>query len=178
MKKIALFAIGLSLTLMSCNSEPTLQKYFVESTESKDFIALDLTTNILKLNKAALSAEENTALKTLEKMNVLAFKADGTNQTKFEAERTKVQTILKNPKYQELMKVSSGKEGGAVYFVGKDEAIDEFVLFANKKEAGFAVVRVLGDDMNPASIMTMLSILKKSNIDLEQLKPLQAMVPK
>lgn len=177
MKKVALLAIGLSLTLMSCNSEPTLQKYFVESTESKDFIAVDLSTRILQLKKTELSAEENKALETLEKMNILAFKSDSTNVKQFETERAKVQTILKDPKYQELMKVSSGKEGGAVYFVGEDNAIDEFVLFANKKEAGFAVVRVLGDDMNPASIMTMLSILKKSNIDLEQLKPLQAMVP-
>lgn len=177
MKKISLLAVLLSLILTSCNSEPTLQKYFVESTDSKDFIAVDLSTSILKLKKSELSSQENAALETLDKMNVLAFKADKTNTKQFEIERAKVQNILKDKKYQELMKVNSGKDGGAVYFVGEDNAIDEFVLFANKKEAGFAVVRVLGDDMNPASIMTMLSILKKSNIDLEQLKPLQAMVP-
>ncbi|RRJ92480.1 DUF4252 domain-containing protein [Flavobacterium macacae] len=177
MKKISLFTAFFSLMLLGCNSEPTLQKYFVESTESNDFIAVDLSTNILKLEQTKLSAEEDKALKTIEKMNILAFKADGTNQAKFESEKAKLQTILKDKKYQELMKVSSGKEGGAVYFVGEDNAIDEFVLYANKKEAGFAVVRVLGDNMDPASIMTMLSILKKSNIDLEQLKPLQAMVP-
>ena len=177
MKKIAILTVFFSLMLMSCSSEPSLQKYFVESTNSNDFIAVDVSANILRLDKNNISAEENKALDTFEKMNILAFKNDGKNSAKFETEKTKVATILKNPKYQELMKVSSGKEGGAVYFVGEDNAIDEFVLFANKKDAGFAVVRVLGDDMNPASIMTMLSILKKSNIDLEQLKPLQAMVP-
>lgn len=165
------------MMLMSCNSEPTLQQYFVENIESKDFIALDLTTDILKVNKAAISADENAALETLEKMNVLAFKADDKNQKQFEVERSKVQTILKDEKYQELIKVNSGKEGGAIYFVGEDDDIDEFVLFANKKDAGFAIVRVLGDKMNPTSIMTMLSVLKKANLDMEQLKPLQALVP-
>lgn len=177
MKRFSLLA-AVCLMLMSCNSEPTLQQYFVENTESKDFIALDLTTDILKLNKSEISAEENEALETLKKMNILAFKADEKNPAKYETERLKMKNILKNEKYQELVKVNSGKDGGAIYFVGKDDAIDEFVLFANKSDAGFAVVRVLGDDMNPTSIMTMLSVLKKANLDIEQLKPLQALVPK
>jgi len=176
MKKLAIVA-ALCLMLWSCNSEPTLQQYFVENTESKDFIALDLTTDILKLNKSEISADENAALETLKKMNILAFKADEKNSAKFETERAKIKTILKNEKYQELIKVNSGKEGGAVYFVGKDDAIDEFVLYANKNDAGFAVVRVLGKNMSPTSIMTMLSVLKKANLDIEQLKPLQKMVP-
>jgi hypothetical protein len=47
-----------------------------------------------------------------------------------------------------------------VSYVGSDEHIDEFVLFANSKDAGFAVVRVLGDDMNPNNILTLMSVLK------------------
>jgi hypothetical protein len=46
------------------------------------------------------------------------------------------------------MKYSSGVEGASVSYVGTDEHIDEFVLFANSKDAGFAVIRVLGTDMN------------------------------
>jgi len=107
---------------------------------------------------------------------VLAFKADSTNQKEFEAERSKVNTILKDKSYQELIKVGSGKEGGAIYFVGEDEHIDEFVLFANKKENGFAVVRILGEDMNPTHVMNLMSLLKKANVDMEQLKPLQALM--
>ncbi len=52
----------------------------------------------------------------------------------FEAERAKVNSILKDEKYQQLMKFGSGKEGASVSFVGDDEHIDEFVFFANKKE--------------------------------------------
>lgn len=163
---------------MSCSSEPSLQKYFVENTESKDFIAVDVSANILRLDKSKITAEEDAALKTFEKMNIIAFKADAKNQAKFAAEKTKVQAILKDKKYQELMKVNSGKQGGAVYFVGDDDKIDEFVLYGNTSDTGFAVVRILGDEMNPTSIMTMLSLLQKANLDIAQLKPLEAMIKK
>lgn len=175
MKRIAIITALFSLLLTGCQSEPTLQKYFVENTENKDFIALDIAPSIFNLDQTKLTVEQKTALQSFEKMNILAFKLDGTNEAKFETERAKVNAILKDEKYQQLMKFESGKEGASVSFVGDDEHIDEFVLFANKKETGFAVVRVLGKDMNPTSIMTMMSMLKDSKVDLDQLKPLQQM---
>lgn len=167
-----------SLFLISCNSEPTLQKYFVENTENKNFIALDVSPSILNVDKTKLSVVQNDALKSFDKMNVLAFKLNDKNKAEFETERAKVDLILKDKKYQQLMKFGSGKEGASVSFVGTDEHIDEFVFYANKKENGFAVVRILGKDMNPTSVMTMMSVLQQSNIDLEQLKPLQQLMSK
>nr|WP_294930065.1 DUF4252 domain-containing protein [uncultured Flavobacterium sp.] len=169
-------ALLVLLTLISCNSEPSLQKYFVENTENKDFIALDVSANILNVDKAKLSTEQAEALNSFDKMNILAFKANDKNQAQFETERAKVKAILKNPKYQELMKVGSGKDGASVSFVGTDENIEEFVIFANRKENGFAVVRVLGKNMNPNNIITLMSVLKESKIDMEQLKPLQELI--
>ncbi|RBN51839.1 DUF4252 domain-containing protein [Flavobacterium psychrolimnae] len=167
-----------SLFLISCNSEPTLQKYFVENTENKNFIALDVSPSILNVDKTKLSVAQNDALKSFDKMNVLAFKLNDKNKAEFEMERAKVDLILKDKKYQQLMKFGSGKEGASVSFVGTDEHIEEFVFYANKKENGFAVVRILGKDMNPTSVMTMMSVLQQSNIDLEQLKPLQQLMSK
>jgi hypothetical protein len=167
-----------SLLLISCNSEPTLQKYFVENTENKNFIVLDVSPSILNVDKTKLSVAQNDALKSFKKMNVLAFKLNDKNKADFEAERAKVDLILKDKKYQQLMKFGSGKEGASVSFVGTDEHIEEFVFYANKKENGFAVVRILGKDMNPTSVMTMMSVLQQSNIDLEQLKPLQQLMSK
>ena len=164
------------LTLVSCNSEPSLQKYFVENTDNKDFIAVDVSPSILNLEKTKLTAEQTEALNSFDKMNILAFKATDKNQAQFATERAKVTAILKNPKYQELMKFGSGKEGASISYVGTDENIEEFVVFANKKESGFAVVRVLGKNMNPNNIMTLMSVLKESKIDMEQLKPLQQLV--
>ena len=164
--------------LVSCNSEPSLQKYFVANSENKDFIALDVSSSILNVDQSKLTADQAKALTSFDKMNILAFKRNDKNQTQYDAERVKVTAILKDEKYQQLMKVGSGKDGASVSFVGDDEHINEFVVYANKAENGFAIVRVLGKNMNPTTIMNMISILKESNFDLEQLKPLQQMMPK
>nr|WP_309757887.1 DUF4252 domain-containing protein [Flavobacterium sp.] len=176
MKTVYGIALLLSLFLSSCNSEPSLQKYFVENTENKNFIALDVSPNILNVDKTKLSVAQSDALKSFDKMNVLAFKLNATNKAEFEKERAKVNLILKDKKYQQLMKFASGKEGASVSFVGTDDHIEEFVFFANKEDNGFAVVRILGKDMNPTAVMTMMSVLQQSNIDVEQLKPLQQLM--
>ena len=178
MKYIYSLAIIGILLLSSCKNEPTLQKYFVESSENKNFIALDLSPSILNIDASKLTADQNTALSSFDKMNILAFKLDDKNKAEFESERIKLNAILKGEKYQQLTKFGSGKEGASISFVGNAEHIEEFVLYANKKENGFAVVRILGKDMNPTGIMTMISLLQKSNVNLEQLKPLQQLLEK
>ena len=176
MKKIYIIALIGSLFLTGCNSWPSLQKYFVEKTENKDFIVLDVSPGILQLDKSKLTVEEAQALSSFEKINVLAFKLDSTNVAQYDVEKSKVKEILKEKKYQPLMKFGSGKTGASVSFVGDEKHIEEFVLFAYGKGNGFGVVRVLGKDMNPKGIMTLMSILKDSKIDMAQLKPLQELM--
>ncbi len=178
MKRILCLAIMTSILLASCNNEPSLQKYYVEKTENKNFIAVDLSPNMFNIDETKLAADEKAALKSFEKVNILAFKLNDKNKGEFESERIKLNEILKEEKYQQLMKYGSGKDGASVSFVGDDEHIDEFVFYANNKENGFAVVRVLGKDMNPTGIMTLMSVLKSADVDLEQLKPLQQMFEK
>lgn len=175
--KIAFYiAISFSLVLSGCNSEPTLQKYFVENSDKKGFVAVDVSPSIINMDKTKVTVEQKTALKSFDKMNILAFKLDESNKTEYDIESQKITQILKGKNYQELMKVGSGKDAASVSFVGDENHINEFVLFAKKKENGFAVVRILGNDMNPNNIMDMLSILKSSNIDMDQLKPLQSLI--
>jgi hypothetical protein len=176
MKPTLFAAILASLILMSCNSEPTLQKYFVENSEKKEFIALDVSPSIINVDKTKLTPEQKTALASFDKMNILAFKLDETNKAEYEVESQKVTRILKGKDYQELMKIGSGKDAASISFVGEEDDIDEFILFAKKKDNGFAVVRITGDDMNPNNIMNMLSILKSANLDMEQLKPLEGLM--
>lgn len=175
MKKIYTMALVCSLFLAGCNSEPTLQKYFVENTESKDFIAVDIAPSMFNVEKTKLTAAQSDALEAFDKMNILAFKLDDQNKDLYETERLKVKEILKDEKYQELMKFGSGKQGVSVSFVGEEEDIEEFVVYASSKETGFAVIRILGNDMSPTDMMNMLSVLQSSKIDMEQLKPLQEM---
>lgn len=176
MKLSFLLALLAAAILTSCNSEPSLQRYFVDNSEKKEFISLDVSPSILNVNKTKLTAEQKTALESFDKMNILAFKLDKNNTVQYEQEREKLSKILKDETYQELMKVGSGKDAASISFVGDEDHIDEFIIYANKKENGFAVVRILGDDMNPNNILTMLSVLKDANIDMEQLKPLEGLM--
>jgi hypothetical protein len=56
-----------------------------------------------------------------------------------------------------------------------DDYIAEFVLYANKNESGFIIVGVLGKDMNPNAVTTLIQLLQKLNINVEQMKPLENM---
>ena len=169
-------AVLVSLFLSSCNSEPTLQKYYVENSGKKDFIQVDLSSSLINKDKMKLTSEQKTALESFDKMNIIAFKVDSTNKAQYDIESQKVTEILKNKDYQQLMKVGSGKDAATVSFVGDENHINEFVFFAKKKENGFAVVRILGNDMNPNNIMNMISLLKSSNMNMDALKPLQGLM--
>jgi hypothetical protein len=178
MKVIGSLFVLFSLLLASCNTAPSLQKYFVENTENKNFVALDISPSILNVDTTKLSVDQNKALQSFDKINVLAFKINHNNKAQFEVELAKVNGILNEAKYQQLMKLSSGKEGASLYYIDSDGPINELVLYANKKDSGFVLVRILGKDMNPTNCMTMISVLKSSKINLEQLKPLQELFKK
>lgn len=175
-KLIHFTAILASLLLLSCNSEPSLQKYYVENAGKKDFVSLDVSPSIINVDKAKLSEEQRTALESFDKMNILAFKLDEKNKAQYQKESEKLTKILKGEDYQQLMKIGEGKDAASISFVGDEDDIDEFILFAKREENGFAVVRILGNDMNPNNIMNMLSVLKNANIDMEQLKPLEGLI--
>jgi hypothetical protein len=59
------------------------------------------------------------------------------------------------------MKYSSGVESASVSYLGTDEHIDEFVLFANSKDAGFAVMTGFRY-YESNSVVTLMSVLKSS----------------
>ncbi len=174
MKKYIVLVI--CIFFLSCNNEPSLQKYFVENSKSADFISVDVGSSIINTEKMTLSEEDKKALKSFEKMNILAFKKDSLNEEKYKTETKRVKELLKQEAYQQLMKMGSGSDGGALYFVGDETNIDEFVLFANKKENGFAVVRILGDNMDPSQILNLMNVIRRSDVDLEQFKQLKGLM--
>src|SRR5690606_4547078 len=106
-----------AIALVGCKSEPSLQKYFVEKTEDKNFVALDLSPSILNLDPQKLTAAQQKSIESFKKMNILAFKLTEENRNQFEIERATVDSILKDTKYQQLMKVSHGKDGGSINFI-------------------------------------------------------------
>ncbi|MBA6151299.1 DUF4252 domain-containing protein [Gelidibacter maritimus] len=160
----------LMATLYSCNQGPSLQSYYVDSQEQPNFLSIDVPLSMLNLDQQQLTQDQNDAYKSIQKLNMLAYKVTPDNIMEYEAEMAKVKTILDNPKYEELMRGGSPEEGTfTIKTLGKDDDIDEFILFGNIDSRGFAIVRVLGRDMNPNKIMTLASALDKANIDDSQL---------
>lgn len=169
--KMLSFIIAFTV-LTACNQEPSLQKYIVDRTENPNFIALDLPSSILNIAENELTDTEKEALKSLKKLNILAFKKNENNQANYQSENAIVTSLLKNEKYQALMSLGSGQSKVAMYYVGKDEAIEEFILHANDNNTGFAIIRILGNNMNTENLMAFVGALQKSNLDTDALQPL------
>jgi len=57
-----------------------------------------------------------------------------------------------------------------VYFTGKITSLNEVIAFGYRDGLGVGVARLLGKNMNPANIITMLNKLKidTNNLNLEQ----------
>ena len=155
--KYSMMVIAIAILTVSCDNHPSLQKYYVESHENIDFIALDIPVSVLKLKSDDVSDEVKETLKTIKKVNFLGFQLKEDNKAEYDDERAKVKEILKNPKYQELIRVGSGGKSLSVKFLGEGDAIDEVIFYGSDRELGFAVVRVLGDGMDPSRMMALAS---------------------
>lgn len=161
-KKITLSFV-LAFLLMACSSTQSLQEYYVDNTENPNFLSFDVPASILNLEKTELTETQREAVQSLKKFNILAFKKTDTNVTEYELEKGNVRSILKNDKYTELMKMNTQYGKATVKYLGDEDAIDEVIVYGSDDSKGFALVRVLGDDMNPAHMVQLLQAIQKSD---------------
>ncbi len=63
------------------------------------------------------------------------------------------------------MKINSKMAKGVVKFTGEEDAIDEVIVYGYKDDKGFALIRLVGDKMNPAYLGKFISAMEKSNVD-------------
>lgn len=169
MKKI--FSLLIVLGLFSCEEKPSLQQYFVKNAENKNFIALDVSSSLFNIDSKKLTPSEKAALASFDKVNVIAFKKDGKNNAAYHKEMQEVKALLKDTVFQPLIKLNGKGKNASIMVVDNEGAIDELVLFGNKNDLGFTVVRVLGNDMKPENAMEFLKLLQKSSINIKQLQP-------
>ena len=59
-----------------------------------------------------------------------------------------------------------------INYQGEDDAVDEFLLFASDRKQGFALARILGDNMQPAKIMKLANDMKGLDEDGEGISEL------
>jgi hypothetical protein len=164
MKTILKFiALAVVIVTGACSSNQSLQEYYVDSSENPNFISLDVPTSILNLEETELSEVQQEALQSLKKLNILAFKKTTKNAAEYKVERAKVNSILKDDAFVELMKLNSKYGKGVIKYLGDEDAIDEVIIYGNSDDKGFALIRVLGDNMNPAHIVQLLQAIQKSD---------------
>lgn len=171
--KITAAVILMAVAFVSCDSNPSLQQYYVENTEKADFISLDLPISSLGVETTSFTAKEKEAYESVRKLNVLAFKLNEGNKMAYEVEKDRVKAILSNPKYNELMTMGAGNKKATVKYLGDENAIDEVIVYGKDDERGFALVRVLGNDMKPENMMGLIKAMEKADFQGEEFKQLE-----
>ena len=163
--KNSIWLVALVIALFSCNQGPTLQTYYVDNELKLGFTSVDIPTSFLNIDETALTDEQKEAYKSIDKLNMLAFVVSDANRSEYETEVAKVKTILKDPKYEELIRGGNATDGHfMVKYLGEETDIDELVLFGNSQDKGFAIIRVLGDNMNINKIMKLSGVLENADL--------------
>lgn len=156
LKNIVILIVTL-IFLLSCNQDSSLQSFMVKQQEQNDVISFDLTSDMLSLQEGMNTPENEEVLKSIKKANILAYQIDTLNIETYDKEKQQLTEIFKNEKYQELMRMGKGSNGVRVYSVGDGETLDELVVYANDNTKGWALVRVIGDHMQPDKILKLVN---------------------
>jgi pentatricopeptide repeat protein len=102
-------------------------------------------------------------------MNVVADQIKDGNDAEYQAEKQKVQNILGDKKYQLLSKMKMEGTNITLKYIGDEDAIDEVIVLASNEERGFALIRLLGNNMRPEKMMQLLNSMEQGDVNLDQL---------
>ena len=156
--------------LTSCGDSVSLQRYYVDNQESKNFISQDVPLSMIKLDKTDFTEEQKDAYNSVSKLNFLGYKTSEADIETYKTELAKVKTILSDSKYNDLMDFSDKGNKVVVKYIGDDDEADEVVVFGSAKELGFGIVRILGDNMSPDKIAVLINAMQKANVDESQIE--------
>ena len=166
MKNIQLRAVVCVLMtsiIFSCSDTMSLQKYYVEKTEDADFIIVNLPIDLQQFLKDELTPEELITMESIRKLNVLIFRGNDQNATKMEREIRILDQIISQEKYNSLTDFGMLKTKGKLVFLGTEDKIDEGVVYVRNPDMGLAVVRILGNDMNPSALLLLTNKINKAD---------------
>ena len=157
------------LTLASCSNQKSLQQYLVDKQEDDRYIKVDIAASLLQSDSAKFTLEQEEILKTIKKVNVVAYPVKGDNAEGYPVEKAELKEILKQDQYKVLMKMGSNTSGMTLQYLGEEDAIDEVIVFASDDAKGFAVFRLLGEDMQLDQMMKLMTSIDQGDVDVSQL---------
>lgn len=157
------------LSLMSCDNGASLQRYLVDKQEDDRFLKVDIATSLFQGEGNNLSQEEKDILKTIKKINVVAYPVKSGNEADYESEKGIIKGIIDQEKYKTLGSVKSNDMQMTLKYLGEETAIDEVIVYANSPEKGFGVFRLLCDDMRPDQAVKLMNTMQRGDLDLSKL---------
>lgn len=161
--KNSMMSLFVVAVLTSCNHGETLQGYYVNNQEAPNFISIDIPTSFVNIDETTLTEGQKEAYESIDKLNMLGYMLTDDNVEEYKAELTKVQNILKDEKYEELFRGGNSTDGKIIVkYIGTDTSIDELIIFGSANGKGFAIIRVLGDNMEPAKIMLLADVVQNA----------------
>ncbi|MGJ8666254.1 MAG: DUF4252 domain-containing protein [Patiriisocius sp.] len=163
--KILLGLSLIALSFISCDSDKSLQVYIVDKQEDDRFMKVDLATSLIE-NTEVLDEKNKEILKTIKKVNVVAYPKEKGTEAEYQAEKAKLDLILNQEKYQLLTEFKSNGQLVTLKYLGDDDAIDEVIIYGRDDDKGLAVFRLLGDNMKPEDLGRLAMALQKGDFDL------------
>lgn len=165
-----IMGIGIAaLSMLSCTNDTSLQQYLVDKQDDENFVKVDLATSLLEGQNNTMTQEQKDILATIRKVNIVAYPIKNDNKAAFETEKSKLDAIIDNDNYKTLSKMKSNNTKITLKYVGEEDAIDEVIVFASDDNKGFAVFRLIGDDMKPGDMIKLTQSIQKGDIDISKL---------
>lgn len=158
-----------ALTIMSCDNGKSLQRYLVDKQEDDRFLKVDIATSLFQSDDSKFSEEEQDILKTIKKINVVAYPVKNGNVTEYESEKGIIKGIIDQEQYKTLGSVKSNDMHMTMKYVGEETAIDEVIVFASSSEKGFGIFRLLCDNMRPDQALKLMKTMERGDLDLSKL---------
>ncbi len=156
----------------SCNSKKSVQAYWLEKSQSPNYTSLTVPASLLNIAVDSLEKDQRAAVKSLSKFNVLLYKTPEGDDGSFAKEKSELTAVIKGSTYKELMNINSPEVKGAVLFLGREDAIDEFLAYGSRDANGFILIRIIGDNMSPKHIKPFVNAMKQSHVNSEEIEAL------
>lgn len=163
-------ALILGLIALTSCSDKSLQKYLVEKQDDDKFVKMDVAASLLQGRNSNFSQEEKDILNTIKKVNVVAYPIKEGDTADFEKERNELKDILDQEQYKELTRFKSNDWNATLKYTGEEDAIDEVIVFASDDKRGFAVFRLLGENMRPDQMLKLMKSAERGDLDISKLE--------
>ncbi len=159
----------LGLVAFTSCSDKSLQKYLVEKQDDDKFVKMDIAASLLQGRNSDFTQEEKDILNTIKKVNVVAYPIKEGDTADYEKERNELKDILEQEQYKELTRIKSNDWNATLKYTGEEDAIDEVIVFASDDNRGFAVFRLLGENMRPDQMLKLMKSAERGDLDVSQL---------